>query len=544
MSEKSTGQASQRKPSSNKNIKKLCTISMVCNLTSSWQQWVTENEKKQADEPSGWAPSSLRGPQEQRRKTWVPKKLPPLQSKPTLDGCAEPPTSTPKESSKNKEVVTSDEAPPLSGINTEQVVKSVISSAEKSSGIGLLTEELKNDSLPSDEEIDRLLEKTSSPTRQRKCSNTVSSLTTSCKQVESEQECVKEEGGPADGHSSGEDKDNRDAGKECVDVKDAPTDSSAKSDEENESDGGPVRIKRPQMSIINTEQVVKSVISSAPEKSSGIGLLTEELKNDSLPSDEEIDRLLEKTSSPTRQRKCSNTVSSLTTSCKQVESEQECVKQEGGPADGHSSGEDKDNRDAGKEFVDVKDAPTDSSAKSDEENESDGGPVRIKRPQMSIHKNEAEDANKINILSKNYSAVGNLKSRWQNWAVQHTVNQKLNPFSEYFDYDYSMSLRLQKGQDGYGRPKEGSKTAERAKRAERYIHREIDDMCYVIRTMADPDPDGKTRVTFGQLFDRYVRISDKVVGILMRARKHGKVAFEGEMLWQGQDDGVIITLLV
>lgn len=160
------------------------------------------------------------------------------------------------------------------------------------------------------------------------------------------------------------------------------------------------------------------------------------------------------------------------------------------------------------------------------------------------YKREAEDANKINALSKTHSAVGNLKSRWQGWAEEHTVNQKLNPFSEYFDYDYSMSSRLQKGQEGYGRPKEGSKTAERAKRAEQHIHREIDDMCYVIRTMVDPDPEGEIRVTFGQLFDRYVRISDKVVGILMRARKHGKVAFEGEMLWQGQDDGVVITLLV
>lgn len=162
----------------------------------------------------------------------------------------------------------------------------------------------------------------------------------------------------------------------------------------------------------------------------------------------------------------------------------------------------------------------------------------------SRYKKEAEDADKINALAKKYSAVGNLKSRWQDWASEHSETQKLNPFSEYFDYDYSMSLRLQKGQEGYGRPKEGTKTAERAKRAERHIHREIDDMCYMIRTMADPEPDGKTRVTFGQLFDRYVRISDKVVGILMRARKHGKVAFEGEMLWQGQDDGVVITLLV
>lgn len=44
-------------------------------------------------------------------------------------------------------------------------------------------------------------------------------------------------------------------------------------------------------------------------------------------------------------------------------------------------------------------------------------------------------------------------------------------------------------------------------------------MCFIIRTMADLDPDGYTRVTFGDLFDRYVRISYKVVGILMRARK-------------------------
>uniref|UniRef100_A0A8C8HCE3 Actin-binding Rho-activating protein n=2 Tax=Oncorhynchus tshawytscha TaxID=74940 RepID=A0A8C8HCE3_ONCTS len=170
--------------------------------------------------------------------------------------------------------------------------------------------------------------------------------------------------------------------------------------------------------------------------------------------------------------------------------------------------------------------------------------VRVKIPSISVGRKELDDANRINALSRKYSAVGDLKSRWQNWSSTHTVNQKLNPFSEDFDYEYSMSLRLRKGEEGYGRPKEGTKTAERARRAEQHIHGEIADMCYVIRTMNDPDPDGKTRVTFRELFDRYVRISDKVVGILLRARRHGKVAFKGEMLWQGQDDGVIITLLV
>lgn len=123
------------------------------------------------------------------------------------------------------------------------------------------------------------------------------------------------------------------------------------------------------------------------------------------------------------------------------------------------------------------------------------------------------------------------------------TTQKLNPFSEEFDYELSMATRLHKGDEGYGRPKEGTKTAERAKRAEDHIYREMKDMCFIIRTMAQLSRSGKVQVTFGELFDRYVRISDKVVGILMRARKHRMLDFEGEMLWQGRDDHVIITLL-
>lgn len=144
---------------------------------------------------------------------------------------------------------------------------------------------------------------------------------------------------------------------------------------------------------------------------------------------------------------------------------------------------------------------------------------------------------------RKYSEVDNLKGRWQQWADEHIQSQKLNPFSEEFDYQLAMATRLHKGDEGYGRPKEGTKTAERAKRAEEHIYREIRDMCFIIRTMARHRRDGKIQVTFGDLFDRYVRISDKVVGILMRARKHGLVDFEGEMLWQGRDDHVVITLL-
>ncbi|XP_063070871.1 actin-binding Rho-activating protein [Engraulis encrasicolus] len=140
------------------------------------------------------------------------------------------------------------------------------------------------------------------------------------------------------------------------------------------------------------------------------------------------------------------------------------------------------------------------------------------------------------------TTMGDIKSRWQQWSESHLENQKLNPFSEDFDYEYAMSSRLQKGDSGYGRPKEGSKTAQRGDRANKHIHKEMDEMCYIIRDMGAVDKQGRIYITFGRLFDRYVKISDKVVGILLRCRKHKMLDFEGEMLWKGQDDHVIITM--
>nr|XP_006639814.1 PREDICTED: actin-binding Rho-activating protein-like [Lepisosteus oculatus] len=160
------------------------------------------------------------------------------------------------------------------------------------------------------------------------------------------------------------------------------------------------------------------------------------------------------------------------------------------------------------------------------------------RPPSQTGQTRNKDRPKIQVVT-----LGDLRSRWQVWSEQHLEQQKLNPFSEGFDYVHAMALRLQKGDEGYGRPKEGSRTAERAQRAQRHIRREMEEMCFIIRDLGARGPDGGARVTFGRLFDRYVKISDKVVGILLRCRKHGMVAFEGEMLWKGRDDSVIITLL-
>ena len=52
-----------------------------------------------------------------------------------------------------------------------------------------------------------------------------------------------------------------------------------------------------------------------------------------------------------------------------------------------------------------------------------------------------------------------------------------------------------------------------------------------------------SKIEFGKLFKIYTYISNKLVGILLRARKYGLVDFEGECLFQRQDDDVIITLL-
>ncbi|XP_008052537.1 actin-binding Rho-activating protein [Carlito syrichta] len=282
----------------------------------------------------------------------------------------------------------------------------------------------------------------------------------------------------------------------------------------------------PEVSHIKRKEVTKTVVSKAYEKGGDVNHLSHRYEKDGgMPEpgqlESDIDRILQGHGSPTRRRRCANLVSELTKGWKVMEQEEPKWRSDS---------------------VDTEDSGYGGDA--EERPEQDGvqvAPTRIKRPLPSQANQFTE---KLNCKAqRRHSQVGSLKGRWQQWADEHMQSQKLNPFSEEFDYQLAMSTRLHKGDEGYGRPKEGTKTAERAKRAEEHIYREIKDMCFIIRTMARHRRDGKIQVTFGDLFDRYVRISDKVVGILMRARKHGLVDFEGEMLWQGRDDHVVITLL-
>ncbi|KAG8441709.1 hypothetical protein GDO86_010772 [Hymenochirus boettgeri] len=300
---------------------------------------------------------------------------------------------------------------------------------------------------------------------------------------------------------------------------------------------------------IKTKIVTKSVSSKALERGSDIFGLTERYEKDTglqvlnKPEDLRVDKILQGNSSPTRRRKCSNLVSQLTKSWKQMENsdDEPGTILSGNPRLGECRSDSLETEDSGYDEGegDTK-SQVDNKKETATKNQDDI--ARIKRSSSSLC-NKATGEQNTNKANKRYSPVDNIKGKWEKWSNQHTLSQKLNPFSEDFDHEFAMSRRLQKGDDGYGRPAEGTKTAERAMRAEAHIHREMKDLCFVIRTMAIIKKDDKACVTFGELFDRYVRISDKVVGILLRARKHGMVDFQGEMLWQGRDDHVVITLL-
>lgn len=144
--------------------------------------------------------------------------------------------------------------------------------------------------------------------------------------------------------------------------------------------------------------------------------------------------------------------------------------------------------------------------------------------------------------AKSSGTVSDLRRSWQTWAEDRVEYQRKNPFSN-DDRLASKPLHAQRGDLAYGRPPEGSKTEQRGKDAHSHVEKEVEELCLIIRSTGQKGEDGHVSVTFGQLFETYVTISNKVVGILLRARKHGLVHFEGEMLWQGKDDDVVITLL-
>ena len=87
----------------------------------------------------------------------------------------------------------------------------------------------------------------------------------------------------------------------------------------------------------------------------------------------------------------------------------------------------------------------------------------------------------------------------------------------------------------------GSKTDARGRKAGAHISQEVFDLCELIFFAGEDFPGCIKAILFGDLFTMYTKISNKVVGMLIR--RHGLVKFSGEMLYQGQDDDKIIRLV-
>jgi len=139
--------------------------------------------------------------------------------------------------------------------------------------------------------------------------------------------------------------------------------------------------------------------------------------------------------------------------------------------------------------------------------------------------------------------LGSRITMFQEKAEQHKEKQKTNPFSGSFDAVASAKQKLNKEDPNYGKPVEGSKTEQRGKQAAQLLANEVKLLCEIIQKHGTKQEDGTHGITFRELFELYKVISNKIVGLLIRARKHGLVKFEGEMLYQKRDDDVMITLL-
>ncbi|CAD7087460.1 unnamed protein product [Hermetia illucens] len=131
---------------------------------------------------------------------------------------------------------------------------------------------------------------------------------------------------------------------------------------------------------------------------------------------------------------------------------------------------------------------------------------------------------------------------FNNRVNQHKQSQFLNPFSQ---EDGRKSPRPSIAKDEYGKPIAGSLTEMRGHKANMHVWKEIYDLCKIIDDEGTPNPENPElkAILFGEIFNIYTHISDKCVGLLLRARKHGLLDFEGEMLFQRRDDDVPIYML-
>ncbi|XP_041980434.1 actin-binding Rho-activating protein-like [Aricia agestis] len=146
------------------------------------------------------------------------------------------------------------------------------------------------------------------------------------------------------------------------------------------------------------------------------------------------------------------------------------------------------------------------------------------------------------------SSLTDLISAFDTKAQTHTELQKITAFSGQFD----KSVKPTFSKDEYGKPIPGSMTEYRGAEAQARVCTEMKELCEIIneygktpcKSLLPPELKNATKViSFGELFTIYTVISDKLVGLLLRTRKHQLTYFEGEVLFQKRDDDVPVFLL-
>ncbi|KAL4711018.1 hypothetical protein ACJJTC_017983 [Scirpophaga incertulas] len=146
------------------------------------------------------------------------------------------------------------------------------------------------------------------------------------------------------------------------------------------------------------------------------------------------------------------------------------------------------------------------------------------------------------------SSLTDLISAFDTKAQAHSNLQKVTAFSGHFDKNHKPTF----SKDEYGKPIPGSMTEYRGAEAQARVCTEMKELCTIIhdygktpcKSLLPPELKDATKViSFGELFSIYTVISDKLVGILLRSRKHQLTFFEGEVLFQKRDDDVPIFLM-
>ncbi|XP_044266582.1 actin-binding Rho-activating protein-like isoform X1 [Tribolium madens] len=154
----------------------------------------------------------------------------------------------------------------------------------------------------------------------------------------------------------------------------------------------------------------------------------------------------------------------------------------------------------------------------------------------------------IERISKLDSPLSSKVALFNAVANKHIQSQAVNPFSN--DCKAGGLPRPKISKEEYGRPARGSLSEARGFKATAQVCREILELCEIIHEQGEPlftpeekPDDPRIVISFGELFSLYTVISNNLVGILLRARKHKLVDFEGEVLFQRRDDHVPIILL-